>query len=109
MLSYVLRRLLYAIPILFGVLLITFVLFRVVQPPEKIAITVAGPKASQAMKDAVIKKYNLDKPLKDQFVIYLKDTVRFEFNDSFKRGRPVADIFKDGIWPTLLITLPGFA
>lgn len=109
MLSYVLRRLLYAIPILFGVLLITFFLFRVVQSPEKVAISATGPKASQAMREAFIKKYDLDKPLSEQFGKYLKNTVRFEFGDSFKRGRPVTDIFKDGILPTLLITIPGFA
>ena len=46
MLSYILRRLFYAIPILLGVLVLTFSLFRVYQTPEKIAIAKVGPKAT---------------------------------------------------------------
>lgn len=109
MLSYILRRLLYAIPILIGVLVITFSLFRVVQTPEKIAISALGPKSSQPAREAYIKKLGLDKPVPEQFWNYLKNTVQFEFGDSTKRGRPVSDVFMDGIGPSLLITIPGFA
>jgi len=42
MFSYILRRLLYAVPILFGVMLITFLLFFVVQPPRARAQAVLG-------------------------------------------------------------------
>src|SRR5688500_6922812 len=109
MLSYIVRRLLYAIPILLGVLIITFTLFRVVQPPEKVAISAVGPKASQVMRESFIKKHGLNKPLVEQFGTYLTNTLKFDFGESYKRGRPVAEVFKDGIAPTLLITVPGFA
>lgn len=46
MFAYLIRRLLYAVPIVLGVMLITFVLFFVVQSPEALARRVLGPKAS---------------------------------------------------------------
>ena len=64
MLAYILRRLLYAIPILIGVNLLTFTLFFVVNSPDDMAVSQLGekyvtPEAIQAWKE----KNGYDKPL----------------------------------------------
>ncbi len=64
MLAYIIRRLLYAIPILIGVNLLTFTLFFVVNSPDDMAVSQLGekyvtPEAIQAWKV----KNGYDKPL----------------------------------------------
>ena len=64
MLAYIIRRLLYAIPILIGVNLLTFTLFFVVNSPDDMAVSQLGekyvtPDAIQAWK----KKNGYNKPL----------------------------------------------
>lgn len=108
MLSYILRRALYAIPILIGVLVITFLLFRVFQSPDKIAINKLGPKSSMESRQAFIKKEGLDRPLYEQLGKYMLKTATFDFGESWKQDRPVGEIFARGIGPTLLITIPGY-
>ncbi len=109
MLSYIIRRLLYAIPILAGVLVLTFTLFRVYQTPDKIALMKVGPKGTAVARENFIKSEGLDRPKHEQLWRFVSRTVQFDFGESWKRGRSVTDVFKDGILPTLLITIPGFA
>ena len=108
MLNYVLRRLLYAVPILLGVLILTFTLFRYFQTPEKIAISKLGPKATEIDRAAFIKAEGLDQPKLVQLGRYLAKTARFDFGTSWKHDRPVSEIFQSGLGPTLLITIPGY-
>jgi peptide/nickel transport system permease protein len=108
MLSYIIRRLLYAVPILLGVIVITFVLFRMVQSPEAIATIKLGPKASRLAKEEFIKSEGLDRPMPEQLVKHIKRLATFNFGTSWKTGRSLSDTFLTGAGPSLLITLPGF-
>jgi peptide/nickel transport system permease protein len=108
MLNYIIRRLLYAVPILLGVMVLTFLLFRGLQSPQFIASQAVGAKASQSAKEEFIKKEGLDKPMPVQLVSFVGKTMQFEFGESWKTKRSVGDIFFQGIGPTLLITVPGF-
>ena len=56
MIAYIIRRLLYVIPIVFGVMLITFVLFFVMQTRETMAKAQLGPraKASEVMISSIV-------------------------------------------------------
>jgi peptide/nickel transport system permease protein len=108
MLNYVLRRILYGVPILIGVLVITFLLFRVVQSPETIAFSKLGAKSSAKARQEFIHKEGLDRSVPVQLGNYLWKTVQLDFGESWKKDRPVKHIFRDSIIPTMLITLPGF-
>jgi peptide/nickel transport system permease protein len=108
MLNYVIRRLLYAVPIVLGVIFITFVLFRIVQTPEATAIMRLGPKATRQAKDDFIKREWLDRPLYQQFGRHVKRLLTFDLGTSWKTGRDLRETFIKGARPTLLITLPGF-
>jgi len=108
MLSYILRRLLYAVPILLGVLVITFVLFRGLQKPDTIAKLALGQKAPTHALAAFKAKHHLDRPLPEQFGLYLKGVATLDFGESWKTGRSISETFIAGLAPTLLITVPGF-
>ena len=108
MFSYLVRRLLYAIPILFGVILITFILDNVMMTPNEKAGRVLGNKAVGKTREEWIHNRGLDLPMPTQFVRYVKKTVMLDFGTSWQTGREVRKIFIEGAGPSLLITVPGF-
>ena len=79
-LAYLLKRLLWAIPTLFGVAVIVFVLLRVV-PGDPIAMMIP-PGASTADVENLRKLYGLDQPIVAQFGAWLADVVRGDFGNS---------------------------
>ncbi len=92
---YIIKRVLLALLTIWVVITVTFIASRAVP---------GGPfnseKAiSEAAKEALEKKYGLDKPLFEQYCTYLKDVVlHFDFGPSMKlRGREVIDIIGDGM------------
>ncbi|HWG03950.1 MAG TPA: ABC transporter permease [Beijerinckiaceae bacterium] len=69
MLSFVIRRILLAIPVLFGLLVLTFIMVRLV--PSDPAAVLAGDQATPQQIAALREQYGFDKPLLMQFVIYV--------------------------------------
>ena len=108
MFSYLVRRLLYAVPILLGVILLTFVLFRVVNTPDYAAIHALGPKSSVAARADWIKEHGRDRPLTVQFATHVKRMATFDFEPSDQTKRPMGETFREGVGPSLCVTLPGF-
>jgi len=108
MTSYIIRRLLYCVPILFGVMLITFVLFFIVQPPRARARAILGEKATPQQIDDWLHKHEYDKPLPKLFVSQTWKLVTFNFGLSDKTNRPIAKTFIDGAVPSLCLTVPAF-
>jgi peptide/nickel transport system permease protein len=121
MIRYFIRRLLYAIPILVGVNLITFALFFVVNTPENMARMHLGikrvtPEAIQQWK----KEHGYDKPLFinkqekgsaaiTQTLFYQRSLNLFAFNfGQADDGRDIARDIKTRMWPSLAIALPVF-
>ena len=95
MLKYTVRRLLLLIPTLFFVALIVFVLSRAA-PGSPFDRNENRP-LPQATIDRLNAIYGIDKPIHEQFVIYLSNAVRFDFGSSLVRDRPVADIIGQGL------------
>ncbi len=87
MTSFLIRRLLTAIPVLFGLLLATFLLIRVV--PSDPAMLIAGEAASPEQIQAIRETYGFDRPLPVQFLSYLNQVLRFDFGVSHFSGLPV--------------------
>ena len=121
MLAYIVRRLLYAIPILIGVNLITFALFFVVNTPDDMARMQLGVKR---VTPEAIEKWKVergyDKPLLINTgaagMATVTDTVFFEksarmFVGDFGRaedGRDIAREISARMGPSLAIALPTF-
>lgn len=119
MFSYFIRRLLYAVPIVFGVMLLTFLLFFVVQTPQSMAKRILGPKASPQAVENWLHNRGYDKPrffntalgqnlVDSQFFNHLKALAVFDLGRSDATGELVLTKFKEGAIPSLLITLPAF-
>jgi len=108
MFSYIVRRLLYSVPILLGVILITFTLDSVMMKPDAKAARVLGPRATGKTREEWIHNRGLDRPIAVQFVNYAKNLVTFRFGTTWVTGRDVGETFLQGVGPSLCITLPGF-
>ena len=88
MLPFLIRRLLLAIPALLGLMVLTFVLVRVV--PADPAATLAGDTASRQQIEEIRKKYGFDRPLYEQFGIYVGQVLSGDLGNSIFSNRPVA-------------------
>ncbi len=109
MTTYIIRRLLYTIPIVFGVLLLTFVLFTLVG--GDISIEIAGKNATAETIEEIREEYGLNKPLflswDSQFINHFKNALTFDFGRARDR-EPVIDKIKRGVGPSLALTVPMF-
>ena len=70
MLRYALRRLLYAVFVVYGVLTLVFVIMRLL--PGDPAYVLAGPTATQADVDTVRHSLGIDRPIYVQYAIFLR-------------------------------------
>ncbi|MCU0984363.1 MAG: ABC transporter permease [Acetobacteraceae bacterium] len=99
MLAHIARRLLTAIPVMFGVLLIGFVLLQVV--PTDPAVIRAGPLATPDVIEAIRADLGLDKPLVTQFFLYLGRLAQGDLGVSIINNVPVSQELGATIGPTL--------
>lgn len=88
MLRFTLRRVALAVPSLFGLLVISFLLIRVV--PSDPAAAMAGDAATPQQLQQLRHQYGLDQSLPAQFVSYLRDVARLDFGESAFSHRSVA-------------------
>ena len=89
MLGYILKRLLLAVPTLFAVLTIVFVLARVL--PGDPAQTILGDQASAEALANMRHRLGVDKPIGVQYVDFLVNAVRGEWGNSLVTGKPVVE------------------
>ncbi len=121
MIAYIVRRLLYAIPILVGVNLITFALFFVVNTPDDMARMQLGIKrVTQQAIDGWKAERGYDKPLlynakasgaqRLTDTIFYRKSVRlfvFDFGQADDQ-RDIAHEIRTRMWPSLAVALPVF-
>ncbi len=90
MATYIARRLLLSIPVLFGILFATFALARLI--PGDPCHAILGEKATQKVCDEFIHRHGLDKPILVQFGIYVNEIAHGDFGNSFRFSKPVTDL-----------------
>ena len=121
MFAYIVRRLIYAFPILIGVNLLTFALFFVVNSPDDMARSQLGDKyVTPAAIENWKSKNGYDKPLfinadadglgRVSDTIFFNKSVRlfaFDFGRS-ESGRDITTDVSTRMWPSLAVALPTF-
>ena len=90
MARYVVKRLILAVVTIFIVCAITFFAMNAIP---------GGPFNAEVQK-VLEKRYNLDKPVGTQFVLYMRNVFRGDFGVSLKTGRDIADI----LWTSFKIS-----
>lgn len=90
MTTYILRRILLSIPVLFGILFVTFALGRLI--PGDPCRAMLGEKATDAVCDEFIRRHGLDQPILVQFGHYINEITHGDFGRSFRFSKPVGDL-----------------
>lgn len=109
MTAYILRRLLYLVPVVMGVLLVTFCLFTLVG--GDISQQIAGKNADAETIAEIRHEYGFDKPLflawDSQFLAHFKKAFTFNFGRALDREKIGEKILR-GVGPSLTLTIPMF-
>ena len=101
--TFLIRRLLGMIVVMFGVSIITFFLSHVV--PADPAAAALGDRAREDQVAAFRAEYGLDKPVVEQYFIYMNGLFHGDLGKSIRTRRPVADDLRDFFPATLELSL----
>jgi len=104
-LEYIVRRLLFIIPLLLGITIITFVVVHLSPGGPADMLTGLTPKVTAEAKARLHSLYGLDKPIHVQYWLWLSRIVRFDFGESFKDGRLVIIKILERLPATLLLNV----
>jgi peptide/nickel transport system permease protein len=99
MIQYTIRRIILAIPVMFAVLLLTFLLARSI--PGDPCRSILGEKATAEVCNVFLREHGLDRPLPVQFAIFLANLVRGDLGDSIRFSRPVTLILAERLPTTI--------
>jgi peptide/nickel transport system permease protein len=107
MITYILRRILSSIPVLFGILFVTFALARLI--PGDPCRAILGEKATDSICEDFLHRHGLDRPIHIQFITYVGEIVQGDFGDSIRYNKPVTDLLIERLPTTLELTLAAMS
>lgn len=100
-----LKRLGGAILVLLIVLVLNFFLFRIM--PGDPLTGIMDPKFSPEARQQLAAQWGLDRPMSEQFVVYIRGMLSFRFGLSMMTGQPVWDELKNRVPNTVALLLPA--
>jgi peptide/nickel transport system permease protein len=103
MTQYIYRRVLLAIPVLFGILLVTFILARLI--PGEPCRAILGEKATADACERFNRANGLDKSTPEQLAIYMGKVLRGDFGESIRFSRPVSLILIERLPMTIELSV----
>lgn len=103
MVALVLRIVLRSLVTLFLLTAVVFFALHLTGDPARIML---GDGADATALAAFRAQWGLDKPLWEQFVIYLQKFLTLDMGRSYLTGLPVKDVFLNAFWPTLDLMIP---
>ena len=110
MLSYILQRILRAIPQL---LLISVLAFTIIQLPPGDMVTyqlqrlrASGVEVSEAQAEALMRQYGMDKPMPRRYLLWISNIItKFDFGYSYTYEKPVSQVLMERMGYTFAIAL----
>ena len=104
--SYIIRRLLYLIPVLLGVCFLIYLLFNVVAgDPTAILL---GKHASVKQMAELREQLGLNQPWYMQYFDIVKSAFTFDFGRSWSTKQQISQMIVQGAVPSLTLSLPAF-
>src|SRR5213080_75153 len=105
MLGMFLKRMMFAVPSLIGVVIVTFLLTRAL--PGDPAAYFAGPAATEEAIEQIRARLGFDKPLAQQLVRYVGDLAKGDLGQSLTTGQPVVTEIRNRLPASAELTLLG--
>jgi peptide/nickel transport system permease protein len=108
--AYVLRRVIQAIPLLFGITLLTFVIVNLV--PGSPLVSIERELGIRRMRpediERITKHFGLDRPVHERYFAWVGNLVRGDLGFSLRNFRPVSELILHKLPNTLLLTTSAF-
>ena len=101
--TYILKRLVQLIPVLIGVSLVVFFMIRLI--PGDPADIMLGERGSAEARETIRKALGLDKPLYEQYFIFMTRLARGDLGDSFVLHKPAMPLILERFPRTLFLSL----
>ena len=99
--AYVLKRLVAVVPVLFGLSIIVFLVMALI--PGNTATAILGSYATPENVERINRDLGLDKPLVQQYAIWIGNVLQGDFGRSFALNRPVLDEVLERFQATLVL------
>lgn len=106
MTKYIVRRLLYMIPVLLGVSFIIFLLFNVVSGDPTAVLLGKNATAKQMLE--LKEQLGLNKSLLAQYLDVVKSSFTFDFGFSWATKQEISKMIIQGAYPSLCLSVPAF-
>lgn len=103
--KFILKRLLWLIPVLIGVDILVFTILYL--SPTDPTYIILGSEATVEMREEVRHELGLDQPYYKQYLDHLSGVLRGDFGESYKTGRPVVSELGFRVSRTLIIAIAG--
>jgi peptide/nickel transport system permease protein len=100
LLKYAVRRVVEAVPLIIGVATIVFFLARLL--PGDVTVAFISPTVPETVKVQLREQFGLDRPVMEQYGVWLLSALSGDLGLSFTRSVPVLDVIKD-VFPNTLI------
>jgi peptide/nickel transport system permease protein len=107
MIIYILRRIVSSLPVLIGVLVVTFALARLI--PGNPCTAMLGEKATREVCERFNREKGLDRPIPIQFGVYTRDILRGDLGNSIRFNRTVVQIIVERLPVTIELGLVALA
>lgn len=101
MLRYLIKRLILVVPVLFGVTVLVFLIMVLI--PGDPATAILGSYATPENLARLREELGLNRPLLQQYLVWLGNILQGDFGRSFSLDRPVIDVVLDRLGPTLIL------
>lgn len=99
---YVIARLVQAIGVVVFITTLSFVVIRLA-PGDPIATSLANSNITETVREEWRRAYGLDRPVSEQYLLWVANVARGQLGYSFSHRRPVRDVFRDAMPRTLLL------
>ena len=107
MFAYVIRRLVHAVPVLFGISVLVFLIISSI--PGDTATAILGSFATPENVERINRDLGLDESLPSQYLHWLGNVFEGDFGRSYALNRPVADEIGERVGPTALLAVTALA
>lgn len=106
MISYIIRKVLYLIPVLLGVSLIIFILFNLIAGDPTAVLL--GKNATARQMEELRQQLGLNKPLIEQYFDIVKSAFTLDFGYSWATKQKISEMIIQGAYPSLCLSIPAF-
>lgn len=103
--TYLIRRLIFAVPVLLGVSIAVFLMLHMIPGDPVLALLRGQPTVTEEDVERLRTQLGLDKPLPEQYFHWLGGVLRGDFGDSIIAHRPVLTMIREQAWSTVELAM----